>query len=130
MSKIDLNNADGNATIPVPEAKKMIQNWKTYLDDSKQDFIVQSFYVPILSLQSLLKNNPTAEAARVYIGLTDPKDPSTSQILFMPIVDGKVKPYINPQNGNDGDPIDDSNVYDMTTACPPTCGSGDDYFTK
>ncbi len=26
MSKIDLNNADGDATIPVPKAKKMIQN--------------------------------------------------------------------------------------------------------
>ena len=127
MSKTDLNNSDSDGTIPVDDAAKMIENWKTYLAESKQDFIVQSYYVPIASLQSLLKNNPTAEAARVYLGLADSKDPSTSQILFIPIVDGKIKPYIGPDNnGGVGDPIDDSNVYDLSAPCPPNCGTGDD----
>jgi hypothetical protein len=119
MSKKEFN-ADEDGTIPVPDAMKMIENWKTYLEKSKQEFIVQSYYVPIVSIQSLLKNNPTAEAAKVCIGLTDPNDPTTSQILFMPIVDGKVKPYIGPEKDRGGvGEIDDSNVYDLSQPEPP-----------
>lgn len=125
MSKKKIN-ADDNGTIPVPDAMKMIENWKTYLDTSKQEFIVQSYYVPILSIQNLVKTNPTAQAVRMHIGLSDPTDPSTSQILLIPIVNGKPKPYINP-NGDEGGLGDDtsSNIFDMSSPCPPDCGNGE-----
>ncbi|MES2487223.1 MAG: hypothetical protein V4581_14905 [Bacteroidota bacterium] len=124
MSTKDLPGGSSAGTIPVEEAAERTQNWRTYLSTSGQDFITRSFYVPILSLDSFIHNNPTAEAMRVYIGLTDPNDPLTSQIFFVPIVDGKEQLFQGTEaQGGVGGP-GGSNVYDMSTSCPPECGSG------
>ncbi|MES2427604.1 MAG: hypothetical protein V4560_11560 [Bacteroidota bacterium] len=120
MSKKDQKNYDSDGTVPVPDAMKMTENWKTYLAESKQEFNVESYYVPISSFQDLLKTNPTAEAVKVCIGLADPNNPATSQILLIPIVDGKIKPYIGPdKHGGVGDDFTDSNIYDLSQPEPP-----------
>jgi hypothetical protein len=104
------NNSEG--TIPVDEAKKMVANWRDYLASSGQKYNVRSYLMPIAPYQNLLGNNPDAEAVRVYIGLTDPTDPSTSQILFVPVTGDEEK--LNLDTG-------ESNVYDTTIPCPPVC---------
>lgn len=99
-------------TISVDEAEKMTANWRSYLETSGQKFIVRSYSVPINSYQNLLTNNPDAESVRIYIGLTDANDPSTSQVLLVPIIAGKEKLYQD---------TGESNVYDLTNSCPPNC---------
>jgi len=117
------DNLSGGAegTIPVQEAMDMTTNWRNYLASSKETFNVRSYRIPVITFQNILLNNPDAEAVRAYIGLTDPADPTTSQLIFVPIVDGKDVPYVKtntgPGLGDDGD----SNVYDFTVSCPPNC---------
>jgi hypothetical protein len=108
-------NDNSEGTLNVDQAKQMTANWRAYLSSSKQDFNVRSYLVPINSYQNLLINNPTAEAVRIYIGLTDADDPATSQVLLVPIIDGEEKLY---QESNE------SNVYDLTIPCPPSCPTG------
>lgn len=105
-------NDSSQGTISVYEAEKMTANWRSYLETSGQKFNIRSYLVSINSYQSLLACNPDAEAVRIYIGLADPKDPGSSQVLLVPIVGGKEKLY---QDTNE------SNVYDLTKACPPNC---------
>jgi hypothetical protein len=123
MSTNDLPGGDSQGTIPVEEAAKMTENWRIYLESANQDFNVRSYLIPITSYETLLKNNPTAEAVRVYIGLADEKDPNTSKVFLVPIVDGKEQLFQGTEPGTVGGP-GGSNVYDMSTSCPPDCGSG------
>jgi hypothetical protein len=127
MSTNNLPNGSSEGTIPVEEAVKRTENWRVYLESSKQDFNVRSYLIPIASYQNLLNNNPTAEAVRVYIGLADPTDPKTSQVFLVPIVDGHEQLFQGTQPGTVGG-LGSSNVYDLTTPCPPGCddngGSG------
>ncbi|MDB4926661.1 hypothetical protein [Mucilaginibacter sp.] len=122
MSTNDLSNTGSEETVPVPQAMKMTDNWRTYLASSGQAFNVRSYLIPIISYQNLLLNNPDAEAVRAYIGLTDPADPTTSQLLLVPIVNGREKPYVQTDNMVQGD--SGSNVYDLSAPCPPYCGTG------
>jgi hypothetical protein len=124
MSTNDLPNDSSEGTIDVDLAIEMARNWRTYLETSGQEFDVRSWLIPRLSYDSLLKNNPTMEAVRAYIGLRDPADPTSSQILLVPVVDGKDQLFQGTQNGGVGGDDGDSNVYDMTSACPPSCGVG------
>jgi hypothetical protein len=117
----NLNDEEG--AIPVPQAMQMTTNWRTYLDATNPDFNVRSYYIPISSFKSVLKNNHKAEAVRAYIGLADPTDPTTSQLLLIPIVDGKEVPYLPPTGDGLGGP-GGSNIYDLTQPCPPDCGDG------
>jgi hypothetical protein len=123
MSTTDLPNDSSEGTIDVELAIQMAKNWRTYLETSGQAFDTRSWLIPRLSYDSLLKNNPTMEAVRAYISLKDPKDPTSSQILLVPVIDGKDQLFQGTQGGvggNDGD----SNVYDLSKACPPDCGNG------
>ncbi|WP_374950430.1 hypothetical protein [Mucilaginibacter sp.] len=119
----DQNNqsTDPEGTIPVDTAIEMAKNWNIYLKSSNQKFNVKSYSVPIINFKNILKNNPDAEAVRAYIGLKDANDPSSSQLIMVPIVNGQEVLYIDTTEenvlGGDGQ----SNVYDVTTACPPTC---------
>jgi hypothetical protein len=124
MSTPNLPNDSSEGTINVDEAIQMAKNWRIYLENSGQAFDVRSWLVPRLSYESLLKNNPTMEAVRAYIGLRDAADPTSSQILLVPVVDGKDQLFQGTQGGGVGGNDGDSNVYDMTQACPPNCGSG------
>jgi hypothetical protein len=123
MSTNDLPNDPSEGTIPVDEAIEMARNWRTYLETSGQDFNVRSWLIPRVSYDNLLKNNPTMEAVRAYIGLYDPADPTSSQILLVPVVDGHDKLYQDTKDGVGGNE-DDSNIYDLSNPCPPNCGSG------
>jgi hypothetical protein len=124
MSTTDLPNDSSEGTINVDEAIQMAKNWRDYLETSGQDFDVRSWLIPRLSYESLLKNNPTMEAVRAYIGLRDPADPTSSQILLVPVVDGKDQLFQGTQAGGVGGNDGDSNIYDMTQPCPPNCGAG------
>jgi hypothetical protein len=124
MSTNDLPNDSSEGTINVDEAIQMAKNWRTYLETSGQAFNVRSWLIPRVSYDNLLKNNPTMEAVRAYIGLNDPEDPMSSQILLVPVVDGHDQLFQGTQNGGVGGNDGDSNVYDMSSACPPNCGGG------
>ncbi|MES2378153.1 MAG: hypothetical protein V4553_16305 [Bacteroidota bacterium] len=124
MSTNDLPNDSSEGTIDVDLAIEMARNWRTYLETSGQAFDVRSWLIPRVSYDNLLKNNPTMEAVRAYIGLRDPADPTSSQILLVPVVDGHDQLFQGTQNGGVGGDDGDSNVYDMSQPCPPTCGVG------
>ncbi len=126
MSTNDLPNSSPEGTIPVSQAMQMTANWRKYLESSEQVFNVRSYLIPIIDFQNILKYNPDAEAVRAYLGLGDAGDPATSQLLLVPIVDGKEVIYLSTADkvgGKDGDD-GDSNIYDLTNPCPPQCGSG------
>src|ERR1700753_1786474 len=108
MATQDQTSPEG--TIPVSEAMKMTSTWRLYLNKNTTDadFHVRSYLIPIISFQNLLKYNPDAEAVRAYIGLNELEDVSTTELLFVPIVNGKEMPYrqIPPQNGLADDDCD------------------------
>jgi len=126
MSINNLSASDPEGTIPVPQAMQMTANWRTYLAATEQDFNVRSYLIPIISFQNLLLNNPDAEAVRLYIGLTNETDPTTSQLLLIPIVNGQEVPYLpGADKGiNENDDDCDSNIYDLSGPCPPQCSTG------
>jgi|GEM_PF-2631723 len=115
------NGAEG--TIPVSDALTMTQNWRTYLAASQQGFVARSFVVPIINFTNILATNPEADGVRVYIGLEDATDPITAKLIFVPTVNNHDIPYIHPEGNLGGD--GNTNVYDLTTVCPPNCVVGD-----
>lgn len=117
--------SSSEGTIPVKDAKNGVENWEAYLESSNQKFNVKSYEIPIVSFQNLLGNNPDAESVKIYIGLANSEDPTSSQIYMVPIINGHEKLFrLTPPGNAPGDPKDDSNVYDMSKSCPPDCGNG------
>jgi hypothetical protein len=104
-------------TIPVAEAIELTLNWRTYLAASNPAFAAQSFFVPIINFVNILKYNPNAEGVRAYIGLEDPNDPTSAKLLFVPVANGEDVVYLQQDN----EVGEGSNVFDMTTVCPPVC---------
>jgi hypothetical protein len=120
MSTHHLNDSP-EGTIPVDQAVELAANWRTYLSTSGQDFVAQSFLIPIINFQNILKYNPEASSVRAYIGLSDPTDPLSAQLLLVPVSEGQDIVYL-PKGHRDGDSATlQSNVYDLTTVCPPSC---------
>ncbi|GAA4339809.1 hypothetical protein GCM10023149_50770 [Mucilaginibacter gynuensis] len=119
-----MSNLTGpEGTIPVPDAEQWAKNWRTFLETSKQPFQTRSFLLPIYDFQNIIKFNPTADGVRAYIGLEDPADPTSAKLMLVPTVDGKDVPFIEG-NGKDVAEGGQSNVYDLSGACPPNCGPG------
>lgn len=122
MSNYPQAGPDG--TIPVDNALTYAQNWSDYLTSSNQAFNIRSFKVPIVDFQNILKYNPTAEAVNVYIGLKVAEDPASAILVLVPVVDGH-NMVVVPGDADLGlGEGNQSNTYDMTTACPPTCPVG------
>lgn len=105
-------NENSQNTVPVEDAKKMTANWRSFLETNGQKFNVRSYSIPLDSYQNLLTNNPDLESVRVYIGLKDENDPTSSTVFLVPIVNGQEKLYQDNKQ---------SNVYDFVGACPPEC---------
>jgi hypothetical protein len=112
---------DPEGTIPVDQAIELALNWRVFLDESGQDFITESFLIPIIAFQNILKYNPEADSVRAYIGLSDPADPTSSQLLLVPVVGGQDKTYLTDDKKREHAKDAPSNVYDYTTPCPPVC---------
>jgi hypothetical protein len=120
MSPNNLND-DPEGTIPVDQAIQLAANWRTYLAASGQAFVAQSFLIPIIDFQNILEHNPDAQGVRAYIGLADPTDPLSAQLLFVPVSGGQDVVYLTRHHGNGATTTLQSNVYDLTTVCPPMC---------
>lgn len=121
MSTPNYPTSGPEGTIPVNEAIDWAQNWRTYIATSGQVFNVESFEIPIIDFKNILLHNPDAESVRAYIGLEDATDPTTAKLMLVPVVDGHDVVVI-PTTGNGGvGDGDQSNVYDVTKPCPPTC---------
>ena len=124
MSSNNLNDSP-EGTIPVDQAIQLTANWRDFLATSGQAFVAQSFLIPIINFQNILLYNPDAESVRAYIGLEDPTDPTTAQLLLVPVSGGQDVVTLplplgdGSGDGNVGDPP--SNIYDFTTVCPPVC---------
>jgi hypothetical protein len=120
-------NADPEGTIPLNQAVQLAANWRAYLATSGQAFVAQSFLIPIINFQNILQYNPDADSVRAYIGLEDPTDPNTAQLLLVPVSGGVDIVSLPAGNGvgnggGVGNPLP-SNVYDYTSVCPPTCAA-------
>ena len=112
---------DPDGTIPVDVAREWAANWRTFISTTNPDFITRSFLIPIVDFQNIVLYNPTAEAVKAFIGLTDPEDATTAKLMLVPVLEGEEKLELPLVGGGLGEI--QSNVYDMTTACPPTCGT-------
>jgi len=113
------NDPDG--TIPVTTAKEWAENWRIYLATATTDFVTRSFLIPIIDFQNILLYNPNAESVRAYLGLEDAQDVTSVKLMLVPVNEGEEVHYVSVGSAP-GEPK--SNVYDFTTSCPPTCGSG------
>lgn len=111
---------ESTGKITVSEAAALTANWRAYLASSGQDFQAKAFLIPIISIKNLLEQNPDAESVRVYFGLEDATDPNSAKAVIVPVVEGNDIIFIPGRNGDPEDE-DDSNVYDRTELCPPTC---------
>ncbi len=122
MSNYPQAGPDG--TIPVDDALTYAQNWNDYLTASDQGFKVRSFNIPIIDFKNILKYNPTAESVNAYIGLKVANDPTSSLLILVPVVDGH-NVVVVPADADLGlGDENQSNTYDMTRPCPPTCPVG------
>jgi hypothetical protein len=124
MSTNNLNE-DPEGTIPVNQAVQLAANWRVYLATSEQAFVAQSFLIPIINFQNILQYNPDADGVRAYIGLDDPTDPTTAQLLLVPVSGGQDIVSLPHGNGgkHGGAGSVSSNVYDFTSVCPPMCAA-------
>lgn len=107
-----------DGSIPLDDAVDLTANWRQYLANSEDGFVTQSFLIPIASFNNIVLYNPDAEAVRAYIGLEDPTDPTTAKLVLVPVVEGQDVPILTLVGGEGSVQV---NVFDMTTACPPTC---------
>jgi hypothetical protein len=112
-----LNDPDG--TIPVDVAKAWAQNWRTFIATNNPDFITRSFLIPIIDFQNILLYNPNAEAVKAFIGLENATDPLTAKLMLVPVSNNEEIHIVPLVGGSAGDT--QSNVYDLTKACPPEC---------
>lgn len=132
MSTNNLNE-DPEGTIPVDQAVQLAANWRAYLAVSGQAFVAQSFLIPIINFQNILQYNPEADSVRAYIGLEDPTDPTTAQLLLVPVSGGQDIVSLPVRNGDgDGCGVGNppSNIYDYTSVCPPTCTTSGSPLTE
>jgi hypothetical protein len=125
MSNLHNESTGPEGTIPVDEAIAMTQNWRAYLDTSKERFSAKSYLIPIIDFKNILKYNPDAENVRAYIGLENVNDPMSSKLIFVPIVDGKDVIYKSTSENPALSSETDSNIYDVTKVCPPFCDVND-----
>ncbi len=112
---------DPDGTIPVATAKEWAANWRDYLLTADSGFITRSFEIPIVDFQNISLYNPTAQSVKAFIGLKDIGSPLTAQLMLVPVVAGQEAHTLQIVGGPFGDT--QSNIYDMTTACPPTCST-------
>ncbi|RFZ84085.1 hypothetical protein DYU05_00140 [Mucilaginibacter terrenus] len=125
MSEANYPTEGPDGTIPVQDGVNWTTNWRTYLDQSDNDFHIQYFNIPIVDFQNILTFNPGAESVRAYIGLTDATDPMTAKLILVPVVDGHDVIVVHPDLGGGVAGDGQSNIYDMTQACPPNCPAND-----
>jgi hypothetical protein len=116
MSEYDETHGPAG-TIPVEVAIELTANWRKYLTTSNPAFATQSFLLPMVDFQNIVKYNPDAEGVRVYLGLEDATDPTSAKLVLVPVSKGA--DVVHLKRGN-GDP-DGSNVFDLSKACPPIC---------
>lgn len=121
MSNLNNETTGPEGTIPVDKAIAMAKNWRDYLDASEDDFSVNSYLIPIIDLKNILKYNPDAESVRAYIGLEDANNPMSSTLILVPVVNGKDVIYKSTGNYSELGGENESNVYDLTKPCPPSC---------
>lgn len=112
------NSPDGS--IPLATAKAWAANWRTYLASSEQAFVGRSFFIPIVSINTLLTNSPTTEGVRAYIGLEDETDTTTAKLVLVAVVDGEEVHTIPGENGGE----DKNGAVDLAIVCPPYCTGG------
>jgi hypothetical protein len=125
MNSINNESTGPEGTIPVDEAIAMTQNWRAYLEGSKQNFSAKSYLIPIIDFKNILKYNPDAESVRAYIGLENVNDPMSSKLILVPIVGGKDVIYKSTGDNSELSSEADSNIYDLTRVCPPYCDVND-----
>ena len=81
--------------------------------------------IPIIDFKNILKYNPDAESVRAYIGLGDVNDPMSSNLILVPVVNGKDVIYKSASEKPALDSEIDSNIYDLSKVCPPNCSVND-----
>ena len=119
MSTENTSNNDPDGTIPVDVARAWAENWRTYIAAEDPGFVIRSFFIPIIDFQNIVLYNPDAEGVRAFIGLEDETDPLTAKLMLVPVVNGEEILVKSVVGGGLGDP--NSNIYDLTRACPPDC---------
>lgn len=122
MNNLNYPSAGPEGTIPVNNAIDYAKNWRQFLSAALPAFMAHSFLLPIADFKNILKYNPDAEGVRAYIGLESPDDPMSAKLILVPVVDGQdilVVPVPTEDGGLGGE--DQSNTYDVSVLCPPTC---------
>jgi hypothetical protein len=112
------NDPDG--TIPLATAKAWAANWRTHLSNSEDVFQGRSFFIPRVSINTLLANSPNAEGVRAYIAMEDETDPLTAKLVIVSVVNGEEVLTIPGENGGEHRP----GSVDLVTICPPNCPTG------
>jgi hypothetical protein len=125
MSNQNNQSTEPEGTIPVDEAIAMTQNWRGYLKESDQKFLAKSYLIPIIDFKNILKYNPDAESVRAYIGLENVNDPMSSKLILVPVAGGKDVIFKSTGDNPELSSETNSNIYDLTTVCPPDCNVND-----
>ncbi|MEO7214630.1 hypothetical protein [Mucilaginibacter sp.] len=120
MSNSTNSNESADGTIPLETAKAWAANWRTHLSNSEDVFQGRSFFIPIVSINTLLANSPNAEGVRAYIGMEDETDPLTAKLVIVSVVNGEEVLTLPGENGGEDRP----GTVDLVTACPPVCPTG------
>jgi hypothetical protein len=120
MSTTPTTNDSPDGTIPLETAKAWAANWRTHLSNSGDVFQGRSFFIPIVSINTLLANSPNAEGVRAYIGMEDETDLLTAKLVIVSVVNGEEVLTLPGENGGEDRP----GTVDLVTACPPVCPTG------
>lgn len=102
-------------SMPVEEAIEATANWRSYLSSSNSEFNLQSFWISIDKIKSLLEHHPDADGIRVYLGLENAANPTSFKIVTVP-TQNRVD-VIELSNG-------ESIVLPPPIYCPPVCPTG------
>lgn len=109
------NHPPHPGSISVELAAEFTSNWRTYLAASNNEFDLKSFWISIEHIKSLLAHNPDADGMRVYLGLSDPENPTSFK--FVTVTTKHQEDVIELPDGA-------PNLIPPPVYCPPVCPTG------
>lgn len=98
-------------TIPLAEAEEWQHNWEASTSAAFDPMKLRSFFIPMADLYQVMKESG-ASNARGVLGITDEGE---YKLMLVAVTDDN-QTMVDEESGQ--------YVYDMTSPCPPDCGTG------
>lgn len=108
--------SEKNTRVSLATAKKWTAKWRKVEGDYNKHHECNGFLIPLEDFKGIIAEQPTAVAARAYIGV----DENDVEKLMFVGVDANGKDMLPKHFSGLGDD-DEDGIFDLTDPCPPNC---------